>query len=50
MILRALICWMLHAGHDYGDWRRKGSKGGFMPYRICRRCSWVQMPERSDDP
>jgi len=45
--LRAISCWIRHAGHDYGAWEeRMGPNGYHISYRVCRRCEWAQMPER----
>lgn len=49
--LRCLWCYLRHAGHAYGEWEYgMGPNGYHEQYRVCRRCSWVQMPTRFNDP
>ena len=48
-LLRVIACWVVNAGHDYSEWRAKGSKGRPGMYRICRRCNWVQLSEGTNE-
>ena len=49
--LRALACYLRHAGHTYGAWQSgMGPNGYYIQYRVCHRCEWVQMPIRDHDP
>jgi hypothetical protein len=48
--LRVIFCYLRHAGHDYGVWEYgMGPNGHHIQFRVCRRCYFAQMPERTSE-